>query len=775
MSFTNFDIQFEKQFEKPLKKTMRSEKMILNKKQQEAYDLMLNGNSIFLTGMAGTGKCLGINTPILMFDGSIKKVQDVVTGDLLMGDDSTPRTVLSTATGIDWLYKIKTKTDEYIVNSEHILTFTAKSKLKVELGQERIYFPNKYGKIKICNQKLKKEPELIDISLKNLLKNKPKVGVEWSEYFHSAYATIEFEDKETEIDPYDYGYQLDQLDLTIKEIPLEYKANSRQKRLELFAGIIDRFGELNESGKKFKISGSRSFNDQLRREISGSESFENYNIKRFFNCIIYVAKSLGFISHLSKDEKIVHVDGSIKIIPNRGFYLAKNSDIDSSPTFPITIKKLNKGEYFGFEIDGNRRFVLGNFIITHNTALIKKLYEENCMKKEEAKIEQHGSFSEYFQNKSRYKNMGLTSTTGTSALIIGGTTLHSFTGIRLGTGSAEALTNTIRTSPKLRKRWKQLEVLIIDEVSMLSPVLFDKLEQIARSMKGSVAPFGGIQLILTGDFLQLPCVEGDKFCFESEAWKKCIKKTVYLEEIVRQSEVGFRSLLNKIRLGVVDEEVKKLLLSRVNKKLENDLGIIPTKIYPLKVNVDQINEIELDKFSDQEFFEYNMEINVFPIAGNKVYAIEKFRKGNVTPENLQLAVGVQVMLTWNLDLLQGLANGSRGIVTEFVEDFPKVKFLNGIERIIKYNTWSVEEDGVPIMEATQIPLRIAYAITIHKCQGATLDYAEVDLENVFEYGQAYVALSRVKSFDGLSIGKLNFNKIVAHPEAIRYYKNLISN
>lgn len=381
-------------------------------------------------------------------------------------------------------------------------------------------------------------------------------------------------------------------------------------------------------------------------------------------------------------------------------------------------------------------------------------------------------FSEEFSNR---KVIGLTSMTGTSALLIGGTTLHSYTGIKLGSACAKVLVTQIMSKAYLRKRWTDLDILIIDEVSMLTPVLFDKLEEIARTLRRNNKPFGGIQLILTGDFCQLPCIEGEEFCFQSNTWDKCVKDVVYLTEIIRQEgeeKRKFRSILNKIRMGIVDKEVKETIESRVGKELVNEYGIKPTKLFPLKANVDQINEEELNNLEDVEFRRYNMEITIYPEVKNKQYALEKFRKNNVAPEELDLAIGAQVMLTFNIDIQEGLANGSRGVVTDFIDDFPKITFLNGVSRVIDYHVWEVEENGQNLMRAIQLPLRVAYAITIHRVQGSTLDYATIDLENVFEYGQSYVALSRVTSLDGLSVLGINYDKIRAHPEAVKYYKKL---
>jgi ATP-dependent DNA helicase PIF1 len=152
--------------------------------------------------------------------------------------------------------------------------------------------------------------------------------------------------------------------------------------------------------------------------------------------------------------------------------------------------------------------------------------------------------------------------------------------------------------------------------------------------------------------------------------------------------------------------------------------------------------------------------------------MEKYRKSSLAPETLQLCVGAQVMLVCNLDLESGLANGSRGVVVSIVEDVPVVRFMNGEERVISHWQWEIEEDRKKQVRITQIPLRLAWAQTIHKAQGSTIDYAEMDLSNVFTYGQAYVALSRVRSLEGLSIIDINYEAVKAHPKALEYYRNL---
>jgi ATP-dependent DNA helicase PIF1 len=370
--------------------------------------------------------------------------------------------------------------------------------------------------------------------------------------------------------------------------------------------------------------------------------------------------------------------------------------------------------------------------------------------------------------------IAVTSTTGTSALLINGTTLHSYLGIGFGDANIEILFNKITKFKWLINRWTELYCLIIDEISMLKPELFDKLEELARLIRGNDKYFGGIQLIVSGDFCQLPPIGTSYFCFEAKSWSNCITDTIYLNKIIRQSDHKFQNILSKIRLGIIDEDVKNVLDCCIDKKLENDYGIKPTKLFSLNNQVNELNEHELDLLSatNCDFYEYNMELVVIKITDTPSAIKEKFIKNTIFNEKIQLCIGAQVMLLINLELSKGLANGSRGVVIDFVDEFPIVRFLNGQERIIDYHVWEIEENGKPTLQIKQIPLKIAFAISIHKVQGSTLDYVEIDLSSIFEFGQAYVALSRVKSLEGLSLKRINYNLIKAHPKAIQYYSEI---
>lgn len=777
----------------------------LKSKQEKAYSYLTRGDSIFLTGPAGTGKCLGKDTPIIMFNGNIKLVQDIKVGELIMGDDSTPRKVLSTTNGKDIMYKVSTlKGDSYIVNSAHILTFKSIKQILKKGDKYSLSWGDKSGKVRVKNFTTREDtenyakqlPKLVDLPILDCIEqNKTRY---WRDHFQGVYTDLKFPKKVLCLFPYMLGVWLgynstNNLNITTidneiieyltnyyqvkkniqtnilsnkfienfptkfidklhvlnvfndKHIPHQYKTSSRAQRLELLAGILDTSGSLTSNCYEI-IQKNKALTDDIYF-LSKSLGFQ-VSIKNCTEWCVYNGQRREELYYR------IHISGNTDEIPiliakkQTSYKQRKKNHLTSR----IKIESLKIDSYYGFEIDGNHRFVLGNFIITHNTSIIK-LFMKN------------------FQND---KKIAVTSTTGTSALLLNGTTIHSYLGIGYGNGSVEAIVNKIIDWQWLRNRWLRLECLIIDEISMLSPNLFDKLEEIARIVRDDTRPFGGIQLVLSGDFLQLPCVGIDKFCFDANTWNKCINHTVYLNEIIRQGDIIFQEVLNKIRIGNIDEQVRYILDTRIGVKLSNNYGIKPTKLYSTNHSVNQVNDDELDKLAedDREFYEYEMDIMVYSNVSNKISAKEKFMKYCTAPKILQLCVGAQVMLLKNLDLQNGLANGSRGVVSEFIKDMPVVTFLNGETRIIDYNIWEVEENDKNILRAKQIPLKVAYAITIHKCQGCSLDYAEIDLSDVFEYGQAYVALSRVKSLQGLSIINIDYDCLQAHPQAVEYYDSL---
>jgi ATP-dependent DNA helicase PIF1 len=211
-------------------------------------------------------------------------------------------------------------------------------------------------------------------------------------------------------------------------------------------------------------------------------------------------------------------------------------------------------------------------------------------------------------------------------------------------------------------------------------------------------------------------------------------------------------------------------------KLVNEHGIMPTKIFSLNRDVDNENEKELNnlvvKNPDLEFYEYELTYDILKKSMKNFNFEERIKKTCNVPFTLQLCKGAQVMLMFNLDLDLKLCNGSRGVIVGFDGEIPIVKFLNGVTMTIIHKTWTIEENGEPIFMFTQIPLKVAFAVSAHKVQGITIDYSEVDLANIFEFGQAYVALSRCRTLEGLSIINLNKECFKAHPRVVDFYNSL---
>lgn len=361
----------------------------------------------------------------------------------------------------------------------------------------------------------------------------------------------------------------------------------------------------------------------------------------------------------------------------------------------------------------------------------------------------------------------VTSTTGVSASLISGVTLHSLLGIRLGTGSYDTLYKMITDNKKIWARWKAFDVLIIDEVSMLDKELFEKIEKLARFLRKCDLPFGGIQIILVADFLQLPPVKSDGFIFESSIWNSVVQETIYLTQIMRQTDEVFQRVLNKVRMGEVDDEVRDILQSREIKYKSKD-GILPMMMYSNNAQVNKANKKYYDRLEGEEYT-YNIKYKWYK---NVIYK-EKYlnSSGLRFVEELNLKLNAQVMFLTNSNYESGIFNGSIGVVKSFINKTPSVLFSNGVELLVTPETMDIEEgDKELIMSFTQLPLKLAYAASIHKLQGSTISLARIDIKNIFECGQFYVAISRVRDLEGLYLRNLNFNLIITNPKAIEFYK-----
>lgn len=384
------------------------------------------------------------------------------------------------------------------------------------------------------------------------------------------------------------------------------------------------------------------------------------------------------------------------------------------------------------------------------------------------------------------KQIAITAMTGCAALLIGrfAKTLHSWAGIGLGREPASTLAASIRKSGKSLRRWLGTDILVIDEVSMLTPDLLEKLDQVARTIRRSAAPMGGLQIVFVGDFYQLPPVNKEKeketpFVFHSPLWKEIVKETVELTKILRQDDPVFQTILNEARTGEVSEESLKILATRQDRSWQQ-LQIKPTLLFTRRAEVDNVNDRNLRALQGERKL-FKAETVFAPIAAtqgltesspNVKQALEKMDRDGSYMVELILAIGAQVMLLSNLDHEAGLVNGSRGVVVGFEPSgAPIVQFRSGSAIPISATTWESEE--IEGLSRKQIPLRLAYAITIHKAQGATLDCALIDIgTSTFEYGQAYVALSRVKNLQSLYIWDLEPTAFKTHPKVVEFYKKI---
>lgn len=357
----------------------------------------------------------------------------------------------------------------------------------------------------------------------------------------------------------------------------------------------------------------------------------------------------------------------------------------------------------------------------------------------------------------------VTASTGIAATHINGTTLHSFSAAGLGRDTVDVVCKKMVKNPGARKRWREAKVLVVDEISMIASGFFELLDKIGQKQRRSEQPFGGIQLVLCGDFLQLPAVKGgDTFLFDSPAWKRAITTTIQLKTVFRQREALFIALLQSVRLGKVTDEVDALLRSRVVDFTATG-DIQPTKLYSHRADVDEENARRLAELPGQSIS--------FPAKDSGPNA-DTAAKSFIAPTSLALKMGAQVILIQNIDPPH-LVNGSRGVVVGFDvrSHNPLVRFCNSTHEI-KPNVWEAKRGDELVVKREQIPLILGWALSIHKSQGMTLDLLETDISKCWDCGQAYVALSRATSLGGLWLLGYSRQCIKADPRVIAYYESL---
>lgn len=429
----------------------------------------------------------------------------------------------------------------------------------------------------------------------------------------------------------------------------------------------------------------------------------------------------------------------------------------------------------------------------------------------------------------------ITASTGIAAVNVGGRTLHSFLWLRPDDDDDEVKATDILARikkstwghRKLSATLSGLQVLVIDEVSMMSYKLLEKASELLKLIRWSAEPFGGLQVILVGDFFQLPPVSTSKFLFETAFFYECVSERVELKEVFRQSDPLFVDLLGRMRLGALTDEDHKVLQSRVGADVSH-FGVTPTELWSTNRDVDSINNGALAAiktppvvFKSHSGHKYAKDTE----TGAK--ALEKFLKDIHMPESVTLkapdtdtwpemdvalAHGTQVMLTYNIDASKGLVNGSRGVVVGFAKvplawktesffhdfddadlgsqedinkayirglEMPKVRFVHDghVQEIaVPYVLWSRKasaagEKSKLLVYSWAIPLKLAWASTVHKSQGQSLDCVKVSLDaSVFAEGQAYVAVSRARSLGGLTLKTYEPRVVRASERVVDFYK-----
>ena len=399
---------------------------------------------------------------------------------------------------------------------------------------------------------------------------------------------------------------------------------------------------------------------------------------------------------------------------------------------------------------------------------------------------------------SKKRRVAVVAPTGIAAVHIGGRTIHSF--MRFVPDDQHLTAEEVAVRIQMDKKnkyvinsYKKYDVLIIDEISMVDADLFEKMNYCLQLFRNNGRPFGGLQVIASGDFYQLPPVKSTKFVFESPTFYQVFSQKIELTEIFRQEDFSFSSLLNRIRKGILFESDIETLQSRVGANVCIN-GISPTKLYARNCDVDTINETELNKLQ-REAVNFVSKIMLDHLPGSECSTtdISYFKQSIVDGcvNDTVFKIGAQVLLTHNLDTSNGLCNGSRGVIIGFQKPtttadilsihsekhtfypgiaLPVVQFRNcqAMIPMVKYRKTDPLKKIVGYIWT--VPLKLAWATTIHRSQGLSLDIVEMTLDkSVFENGQAYVGLSRVRSLEGLSLSAFDPNSIRVNTKVSSFY------
>jgi len=374
--------------------------------------------------------------------------------------------------------------------------------------------------------------------------------------------------------------------------------------------------------------------------------------------------------------------------------------------------------------------------------------------------------------KKKQIGVAVTASTGIAATHIGGRTIHSWAGIGIKDYLGATDIRNLTKKAYLKKQFAKTEVLVIDEISMLHAHRLDIIDRVCQAFKKNFLPFGGIQVVMSGDFFQLPPISPGsgpaEFVYQANVWSEMDLRVCYLDEQHRQSDTRMTKILQSFRQDAVNDEIVKMLTDRI--KVKPNKNLRPIRLFTHNIDVDAINGAELEKIQAPEF-SYLMK------GEGEKKIMEALKKNCLAPENLVLKKGALVMFVKNKfkDEQTIYVNGTTGVVIDFdTNGYPIVQLKSGAEILVAPDSWTIDDDQKVLAKITQVPLRLAWAITVHKSQGMTLEMAEIDLSRSFGYGMGYVALSRLTSLEGLYLTGINQMAYKLDPQVFAYNQELLA-